>query len=330
MNAFRTTFDITPADRKIDHNTNILMMGSCFSDNVGQKLRQDKFNVVSNPYGVLYNPYSIQEATLHILGLRKIEDDDLVENEGLWHSYLHHSTFSMPDRDAMIDKIEQTRLETLNHLKKSDFLFITFGTAWVYQLAKNRKIVANCHKMPSKLFQRFRLSVCDITDEFSMLLQRIHEINPDIQVTFTLSPVRHLKDGFVQNQISKSTLNVAIHDLLSLHTGCSYFPSYELVMDDLRDYRFYAEDMTHLSPAAVDYIYQRFSEKYMDEETQKVSNKLRKLAKAVAHRPFNPYTTEYAAFLRKTSKQIQDLQKQYPLQDWSHELDIIKSRLNKI
>ncbi len=330
MNAFRTTFDLTPDERKIDHNSNILMMGSCFSDNVGQKLRQDKFNVVSNPYGVLYNPYSIQEAVSHILGHRKIEDDDLVENEGLWHSYLHHSSFSMPDKENLLEKIEETRIFTLNHLKKTDFLFITFGTAWVYQLAKNRKIVANCHKMPAKHFQRFRLSVCDITDEFSNLIQRIEAINPDIHIVFTLSPVRHLKDGFVQNQISKSTLNVAIHDLLTLHTGCSYFPSYELVMDDLRDYRFYTEDMTHLSPVAVDYIYNRFSEKYMNQNTRKNLEKVRKLAKAVQHRPFNPQTEEYATFLKKTSDRIHDLQIQHPGQDWSHELDIIKNRLNEI
>lgn len=283
--------------------------------------------MLSNPYGVLYNPYSIQEVFNHLLGHRKLDEQDLVQNSGLWHSYLHHGSFSEADKTVLLDKIEIQRKTALEFLQKADFLFITFGTAWVYELKSSKRIVSNCHKVPSKEFKRFRLASCDIADEFGMLLQKLEEINPKLKVIFTLSPIRHLKDGAIENTFSKSILNISIHELVSTFTQCSYFPSYELVMDDLRDYRFYAEDMTHLSPQAVDYIFERFSKTFFKEKTFRQKAQVEKLLKAVAHRPFNPETEAHQKFLKNTKKAIEELLKKYPNQNWDTEIEIISKQI---
>jgi hypothetical protein len=324
---FRTVFDIPAFDFPINYDSKVMLIGSCFSDNIGQKLKKLKFEVLSNPYGVVFNPYSIQEVFNHILGHRKLDDQDLVQNSGLWHSYLHHSSFSEPDKNVLLEKIENVRQESIGFLKEADFLFITFGTAWVYELNASKRIVSNCHKVPAKEFKRFRLASCDITDEFGMLLQKLEELNPNLKVIFTLSPIRHLKDGAVENTLSKSILSVSIHELVSTYTQCNYFPSYELVMDDLRDYRFYAEDMTHLSAQAVDYIFERFGNTFFGRETKQQIAEIEKLKKAVAHRPFNPETEVHQKFLGKTLRSIQQLQILFPSQKWEDEIETIRKQI---
>lgn len=326
---FRTVFDIPVFEFPINYDSKVMLIGSCFSDNIGQKLKKLKFEVLSNPYGVLYNPYSIQEVFNHLLGHRSLDDKDLVQHSGLWHSYLHHSSFSEPDKVALNHKIEKVKQDAVEFLKNADFLFITFGTAWVYELKSSNRIVSNCHKVPAKEFKRFRLASCDITDEFGMLLQRLEELNPKLKVIFTLSPIRHLKDGATENTLSKSILNIAIHELVDTFTQCHYFPSYEIVMDDLRDYRFYAEDMTHLSSQAVDYIFERFGNTFFSSETQNQMVQIEKLLKAVAHRPFNPETEAHQKFLEKTKNSIRQLMQNYPNKNWDSEIEIINKQLIK-
>jgi len=326
---FRTVFDIPACDFPINYDSKVMLIGSCFSDNIGQKLKKLKFEVLSNPYGVLYNPYSIQEVFNHLLGHRKLDEKDLVQHSGLWHSYLHHGSFSESDKSVLLEKIETVRQESVEFLKKADFLFITFGTAWVYELNTSKRIVSNCHKVPAKEFKRFRLASCDITDEFGMLLQRLEELNPKLKVIFTLSPIRHLKDGPVENTLSKSLLSVSIHELVNSFTQCDYFPSYELVMDDLRDYRFYAEDMTHLSTQAIEYIFERFSNAFFKKETVSQMKQIEKLQKAIAHRPFNPETDTHQKFLLNTKEGITAILKKFPNQNWDHELEIIEKQIVK-
>jgi hypothetical protein len=327
MTVFRTLFDIPKFEFPIGYNSKVMLIGSCFSDNIGQKLNKLKFDVLSNPYGVLYNPYSIQEVFNHILGNRQLDENDLVEHSGLWHSYLHHGSFSETDKSLLLEKIATVRQKSIEFLKHADFLFITFGTAWVYELISSRRIVSNCHKVPSKEFKRFRLASCDIADEMGMLLQQLEVLNPKLKVIFTLSPIRHLKDGAVENTLSKSILNVSIHNLVNSFTQCSYFPSYELVMDDLRDYRFYAEDMTHLSTQAVDYIFERFGETFLNKDTLNQMEQIKKILKAVAHRSFNPETGAHQKFLANTLNSIQQLQKKYPSQNWIEELKCIEKQM---
>ncbi len=329
MNTFRTTFDIPNSIIDLDYNTNIMLMGSCFSDNIGEKLKTLKFNVLTNPHGVLYNPYSIQESLRFALGDRILKDEDLVYSENLWHSYLHHSNFSVNEKDQLKQKIEAYRQKTINFLKSADVLFITFGTAWVYELKSSGEIVSNCHKVPAHEFKRFRLSTCDIVDEFSMLLNEIEEINPKLKIIFTLSPIRHLKDGAVENQLSKAILKVAIHELIEMHSQCSYFPSYEIVMDDLRDYRFYTKDMTHLSETAIDYIFNRFTQVFIPEKTRHLMTRVSKLNKALTHRPFNKQTAAHQTFIKKTIKQIEDINKEAPGQNWQKEIQGLKEQLKE-
>jgi hypothetical protein len=324
---FRTTFDIPPDPTGLTYQMPVMMLGSCFSDNIGKKLTAHKFNVHSNPYGVIYNPYSIQQVLKHMLGDYQLNDTNFVFHNEQWHSYLHHGSFSETKKEALTQKIAETRNTGAQWLQKTRFLFITFGTAWVYQLKKTRQIVANCHKVPAAEFHRFRLSTCDITDEFSLLIQRLESINPDLKIVFTLSPVRHMKDGAMENQLSKSILNVAIHDLVAQYEQCSYFPSYELVMDDLRDYRFYAPDMTHLTEQAVAYIYKRFLDTYVDEVTLKMTQQVEKLKQGLAHRPVNPGSDAHQQLLHKIRTRIEALQKQVPQQDWREELETINQLL---
>jgi len=329
MKNFRTTFNIPTSSNSIDYNTKTMLIGSCFSDNIGNKLGALKFNVLRNPHGVLYNPYSVQETLNFALGSRELQDNDLVYHNDLWHSYLHHSSFSEAEKQKLIARIETTRKETLAYLKSINTLFITFGTAWVYELKSSHKIVSNCHKIPSAAFKRFRLSTCDIVDEFSILIRRLQELNPELQIVFTLSPIRHLKDGAVENQLSKSILKVAIHELIEMHEQCSYFPSYELVMDDLRDYRFYADDMTHLSASAIAYIFERFAEVYIPEEARQIISKVEKLNRAVSHKPFNTQSESHQKFIKTTINQIKTLNKEISSQDWSNELQILNAQIIK-
>lgn len=330
MSTFRTVFKIPQSSFKIEHKHKAMLLGSCFSDNIGDKLISNKFNVCANPYGVIYNPYSVQEVLQHILGHRVLDASDFSHSNNLWHSFLHHSSFSEQDQKILEQKIEIVQKQTLEYLQQADYLFITFGTAWVYQLRETRRIVANCHKLPDKTFQRFRLSTCDITDEFSHLIRRIEEINPKLQIIFTISPIRHLRDGAIENQLSKSILTVAIHELIAMHTNCSYYPSYELVMDDLRDYRFYAQDMTHLTTQTVDYIFDRFSDTFFNEETRKRLKDIEKITQALAHRPFSEHTITYKTFLLKTKQQIEQVKSQEQAIDWTTELQQIDTKLHSL
>lgn len=329
MTLFRTRFEIPKSSTSIDYDSKIMLIGSCFSDNIGNKLTGLKFNVLSNPHGVLYNPYSIQEAIRLAIGDREIDDEDFVFHDGLWHSYLHHSSFSEKEKQTLMEKINLAREKTLDSLQNAKILFITFGTAWIFELRKSGRIVSNCHKVPAKEFKRFRLSTCDITDEITILLNRLEQINPDLKVVFTLSPIRHLKDGVVENQLSKAILKVAIHELVEMHSQCSYFPSYELVMDDLRDYRFYADDMTHLAQTAIQYIFERFTETYIPGKAQSIMKQVEKLNRAVHHKPFNIHTEAHQKFLTTTINQIEQLVNKSPAQDWSNELQKLKSQVKE-
>ncbi len=328
--SFFTEIQIPEFPWEMDYSKSMMLMGSCFSENIGQKLIDLKFRIDMNPFGILYNPESIANSLKILLEKQTYTEKDLIFDQGFWSSFSHHSRFSDADREAALQKIN-SRIESSNEfLKNADFLIITWGTAWVYELRETGQIVSNCHKVPASEFKRFRLGVSEITEVYRELLEELWKINPKLKVIFTVSPIRHWKDGAVENQVSKATLLLAI-DRLKTGFGnqrCSYFPAYELMMDELRDYRFYAEDMLHLSPVAVDYIFNRFCQSLISKESLNLFPPITKILKAIQHRPVNPQSGEYEKFLRQNIKAITNLLSDFPYLDFSREKTYLEQELN--
>ena len=294
-----TLVDIVASERKIGYGDKVLLLGSCFADNIGAKFGEHYFQATINPFGTLYNPASIAKAVSGV-GCR-VSDIGLVEHNGLWHSMMHHGSFSCADEQELMRRCAESYRALQSALAEATTVIITFGTAWVYEM--DGEVVANCHKLPANRFVRRRLTV----DEIVAMWQPILASMPDKHWIFTVSPIRHVKDGLHANQVSKAILLQAVERL-----GQSYFPSYEIMLDELRDYRFYAEDMVHPSAVAVDYIWQRFVETYMTEETQDDMRTLKQLWRDRQHRFLHPDSEEAIAFKNKLARRLQELQQDFP------------------
>lgn len=294
-------------------------MGSCFSDNIGNHLLDYKFKVSSNPFGVLYNPISVANSLTLILDKLSLEKTNLVEHNGMWHSFDLHGSFSNIDSDELLSKANGILEEAHEKLKNTNYLFITFGTAWVYEHISSKKIVSNCHKIPASQFSRYRLTIDTIYNVWSKLIQRLSDFNPEMEIIFTVSPIRHLKDGAHENQLSKSTLFLAIDQLIQQNNKLSYFPSYEIVMDELRDYRFYADDMTHISSKAIHFIFEKFKETYFEENTIQSMNKVKPIVKATTHKILSDNTQEIEKFAITMLKKIEEIENSHPQIDLTRE-----------
>ncbi len=318
---FQTPVGIPVSLWKAGYPQKYLFMGSCFTENIGLKMKEMKFCVDINPFGILYNPLSIADALQRLISTVPFQESDLVYHGGLWHSYLHHGSFSSPSSDSVVEKINHRLEESSCFLAEADFLLLTFGTAWVYELKGTGKIVSNCHKIPAAQFNRFRLSVPEIIHACREMLEKLWLVNPAVKIVFTVSPIRHLKDGAVENQLSKASLLLAVDALVQDfgNERCAYFPAYELVMDELRDYRFYAEDMIHLTPVTVGYIWERFMEWILDEKTAGMMKEIGPLRNAEDHRPLNRQSPEYLLFLRKMMEKTLFLSHKYNYLDFSVE-----------
>lgn len=321
---FRTkiTFDECPV--KAGYSTPMLFVGSCFSDYIGKKLNDQKFPVLSNPFGVLYNPFSISLLIKKALNGSSITDSDIFEEEGVFKSFLFHSSFAHTSKDSFLAKANQALATTKEFLEKTNFIFLTLGTARYYKLNRTGEIVANCHKQPAHAFTSVLAETEECADEITSLIEEIRKVNPSVFIVFTISPVRHFKDGAFGNQVSKSTLFCAVNKLLSVTQNSYYFPSYELVMDELRDYRFYNEDMIHPSMQAVDYILEKFEEKILTPEAVRLSIRIKQIVSAAHHRPAFPDSKTYLNFAEKTRSEILCLTKEYPALDFSEELRLLK------
>ena len=306
---FKTEVKIQKFKEKIDYSKKIMFFGSCFSDNIGEKFNQFFFKVDINPFGVIYNPESVLTSLEILTNRRFLSDENIFENNGIWQSYSHHSDFSGTSKDTVLAKINNRIEYSSDFLQKADFLFITFGTSWVYELKKTNKVVTNCHKQPAAKFNRKLLSTSKISVIFIRYLERLKIINPKIKVFFTVSPVRHWKDGAIGNQISKSTLLLAINEIIEKVDFANYFPSYEIVMDELRDYRYYSDDMLHLSNLAINVIWSKLIDSLFSDKTKTELQTANKIIKAVQHKPFNLKSEEYHKFLKNTLKQIENLKK---------------------
>ena len=290
---------------KIGYDDQILLMGSCFADSMCAKLHEHYFRVEGNPFGVLYNPASIAMAIEMARKSQTIEDKDLVEHGGLWHSMAHHGVFSDIDMAVVLDKCNGSIVALRQALENATVITITFGTAWVYEYAG--KVVGNCHKIPANQFVRRRMTVEEIVATWQPLVEAM----PDKKWLFTVSPIRHVKDGLHENHINKGILLQAVEQL-SKQSGCSYFPAYEIMLDELRDYRYYAEDMVHPSSMAVEYIWQRLVETYMTADTQAEMKKLHQLWRDEHHRFIHPDSMEAKRFLERLGQKKHELQEDYP------------------
>lgn len=295
---------------QIDHTQQSFLIGSCFSTNIADILNDHKYKVYNNPDGILFNPISIGESLEKIVSQTKTNNNHLLQRDGSYYSFLHHSSINAASEKELIQKIDLETDRSHAFLKTADYLIITFGTAYYYHHTELSTAVANCHKQPGNLFEKKLLAVNDVVNRFKTLLQHIQNLNPQLKVIFTVSPVKYLKDGLVENSISKSTLILAVHELISLNTNCYYFPAYELVSDDLRDYRFYKEDMAHPNQQAIDYVWQKFGECFFNRETQILNDKLHKLNQALKHRKMHENSVESLKldeFITKQQKEIKKL-----------------------
>ncbi|OJV83055.1 MAG: GSCFA domain protein [Bacteroidia bacterium 44-10] len=310
---FRTIIDIPVSDIRIDHSTRMMLFGSCFSENIGRKLLQSKFQVDVNPFGILYNPFSVSAAMQRLLSAIPFSEADLICHNGIYHSLMHHGHFSDPDRAICLQNISARFESAVSQIRQTDLFLITFGSAYVYQWKESGEIAGNCHKLPAWLFHRFRLSVEEITEEWGKLITSLREIHSDVQLLFTVSPVRHWKEGAHENQVSKSVLHLAIDNLLQLFPeNVRYFPAYEVMMDELRDYRFYEDDMMHPSPFAIDYIWHLFGNTFFSSETSKIMKEWEQIRKAMEHHPLYPGTEAHDAFVKDTLRKLESFSKKYP------------------
>ncbi|MDA3780496.1 MAG: GSCFA domain-containing protein [Bacteroidales bacterium] len=327
MSLFRTNIQLPSSENRINYKSKNLFLGSCFTENIGNKLLENKFSVEINPFGVLYNPVSVKNAIEILFEEKKFTEKDLYHYNDVWLSFYHDTSFSDIDSEQCLKKINARLENSYKYFDKLEYLFITWGTAWAYKFNESKQFVSNCHKIPAKEFQREKLEINSIVNDYERLFEKLNKSNPNLKVIFTLSPVRHWKDGAVQNQISKSILIVAIHELVNKFSNIEYFPSYEIVMDDLRDYRFYTEDMLHPNNVALDYIWNKFSDRYFDSSTIALKNEITKIVKARNHRPFSEKSESHQKFIRKQLKEIEKLKLENPFLNFTEEIQYFTEKL---
>lgn len=321
---FRTEI-ITPHSKlKIAHNDPVFTIGSCFSDCMGAKFRNFKFNALANPYGTVYNPVSIANLLDYTLKNESPKEETYLENQGLHANYDFHSSFSATARDTVKDRIELAITQSNKFLNKAKWVIITLGTAWVYERIDNGGIVSNCHKLPARLFNKRLLPQEHIIASLEPKLTKLRERNPDLQIIITVSPVRHVKDTLQHNNVSKSILRLVCDRLTNENSFIHYFPSYEIMMDDLRDYRFYKSDMLHPNEDAENYIWNLFGKTYFDNKTLDINSEWAKIRAAINHKPFNPTSKQHQQFIKQTIDKVQQLKNMLPIEE---ELNQLKSQL---
>jgi len=312
---FSTQIPIPQGAIKIDYNSRILSLGSCFAVNIGQKLDYFKFENVTNPFGILFHPAALQKFISFAINQKQFTEDDIFYHNERWHSFDAHSDLSHTDKQMLIYNLNAAATLAHEEFKKATHILITLGTAWVYRYSRSNNVVANCHKVPQKEFTKELLSTTAIKESLQDIITMLSGVNPAAQFIFTVSPVRHIKDGFTQNQWSKANLISALHEVLQTPpsgAGGLYFPSYEIMMDELRDYRFYAEDMIHPSQTAIDYIWERFTQAWVSADAEGIMKTVDTIQKGLKHRSFNPESSQHAAFLANLNEKIAALQKEYP------------------
>jgi len=305
---FRTEIPIPKSKFPIDYNSKIVSFGSCFAENMAEKLDYFKFENTCNPFGILFHPLAIEKIISKAINQEFFTEKDIFFHDERWHCFDVHSDLSNANKEEFLENLNAILRASFTQFFQASHIIITYGTAWVYRNIANNAIVANCHKVPQTEFSKEILSIGTIEKSIQNTIGLIQKVNPDCKFIFTVSPVRHIKDGFVENQVSKAHLIAAIYNLQS----ATYFPSYEIMMDELRDYRFYAEDMLHPSQLAIDYIWERFSETAISEESQLIMEEVESIQRGLAHRSFNPNSEKHKKFLSNLNQKMNTLASKFP------------------
>lgn len=319
---FRTEINFDKKQNEVNYHSNILSIGSCFANTIGNKLKINKFNISINPFGIIYNPISIFELLRNSINNQLKFEDSIVYHNSIWSSLFMHSEYASSDKNELVTKFNIISSNTTKNLKNASTIIITLGTAYIYTHIEKNIDVANCHKLPNNLFEKKLLTMEEIIDSFEKFHKELTYINSNIQIIFTISPVRHLKDGLVNNNLSKSILRVAIDKIIQKHKNVEYFPSFELLIDDLRDYRFYKDDLLHPTPFAETYIWNKFQDTYFNNATKKQILEWTKIISALDHKPFNPTTKEHQQFLENLLLKLQKI----PF-NCQKEIEIVKKQL---
>ncbi|WP_273568011.1 GSCFA domain-containing protein [Maribacter halichondriae] len=311
----QTPIPLTKAKNQIDYSSQLVLFGSCFSDNIGAKFEHFKFRSLQNPFGILFHPKSIENLISRAVQKDTYTESDIFFHNERWHCFDAHSDLSDVSKKVLLQKLNDGLERTHRQVKESTHAIITLGTAWVYRHVEQNSVVSNCHKIPNNEFNKELLSAIKITEIIKKVDNELQSVNSDLNIIFTISPVRHVKDGFIENQRSKAHLVTAIHQFLSLRAesrSLFYFPSYEIMMDELRDYRFYEGDMIHPNQIAIDYVWEKFKEVWISEKAFSTMDEVDAIQKGLWHRPFNPSSVGHQDFLKSLEEKITYLQQKYP------------------
>jgi hypothetical protein len=318
---FFLPFQIQSFPFKISYRDKILFIGSCFSEEIGNKMLDLKFDVLQNPNGILYDPESISDAVFSYIQNRIYKEEDLFQFNDLWHSWKHHSAFSGVNKNDVLQKINVSRSCAHAFLKEAKFVIITLGTAFHYQLKNNNENVANCHKAPADFFIKKLLSIEEIKNELAKVNSALEIFNPGLKIIFTVSPVKHVRDGVVENNHSKARLIEVSHSVCEQKENAFYFPSYELVTEVLRDYRFYKDDLVHPNETAINFVFEKFCDSFLDDSSKKMMTEIKKILSAVNHKPFFKESFEHQKFITAQLKNINKIESDYPFINLSKEKD---------
>lgn len=314
-----------PANKTISYADKVLLLGSCFSDNIGNKLQQAKFQVLFNPTGIVFDPLSVARHLGDYAANKQYSAIDLFQHHELWRSWYHHSYFSGTNREETQQQINDAIQRAHEQLQSASYLFITLGTAYAYRLKEQQIAVANCHKVPQERFDKKLLTVDEITEALQLALTEVRKLNPTIEVILTVSPVKHIRDGVVENNRSKARLIEAVYQLTEIELHCSYFPAYELVTDVLRDYRFYTTDMAHPNEQAIQFVFDHFCETYLSKETQQLMQEVQQIVTAKNHRTLHADTKAHQQFLKTFLEKTNAMKGVLPMLDWAEEMGYFSS-----
>ncbi|MFK8105291.1 MAG: GSCFA domain-containing protein [Saprospiraceae bacterium] len=329
MPDFRTPIALQKTSITLTHQDNILCLGSCFAQHMAQRLHALKFSNLSNPFGISYHPLAIVKSLKRLLTNELYRSEELFLHQGLWHSFDHHSHFSGVDRALVLQQINDQFQAAQQFLKQTNRLLITLGTAQVFQHVETGNNVANCHKLPGAAFSKTRLPVATIVTELQAILSELKIQLPALEVVFSVSPIRHLRDGHIENQRSKATLILALDQICERLDFAHYFPAYEILLDDLRDYRFYEADMAHPSDMAISYVWKHFSECYFSATTTTLNQEITALRRAAQHRALHPSSVPHQDFLQQQLSTLVQLQQRFPALNFSEEKKCFLQQLSK-
>jgi hypothetical protein len=307
----QTHIPLAKAENQIDYTSRIMLLGSCFVENIGDKLSYYKFQVLQNPFGILFHPLAIKNLISRAIDQKQYTEEEVFFLNDRWQCYDAHSDLSSLTKEGLLQNLNSGLLQSQLQIRNASHIVITLGTAWTYQLKESGEEVANCHKVPQMAFEKKLLSIEKISQSLEAVIHQIRAVNAKAEIILTVSPVRHLKDGFVENQQSKAHMITAVHQVLK-KGNTVYFASYELMMDELRDYRFYAKDMVHPNQLAIDYIWEKFASVWMTKESMAVMEKVSAVQNGLNHRPFNSESGKHQEFLKTLDQKITYLQKEYP------------------